>query len=59
MDLICWRHLGRTEAVTEQALALNAAVSGSGPIIPEGTVIMLPEIDRQAVQNRDVVQLWD
>ncbi|MDM8011784.1 MAG: tail protein X [Parasphingorhabdus sp.] len=59
LDLICWRHLGRSEAVTEQALELNPGIAADGPLIPAGTLVTLPEIDIQAVQSRDVVQLWD
>lgn len=59
IDLICWRHLGQSEAVTEQALELNPSIAAAGPIIPAGSAITLPDLDTQEVQARDIIQLWD
>ena len=59
LDLLCWRHLGRTEGVTEQTLALNPGLSASGPKLNEGQVIMLPEITIAVAATRKITNLWD
>lgn len=56
LDLICWRHYGRTAQVTELALAANPGLSEHGPIIPHGTTVNLPEDVPKPV--KEVVNLW-
>lgn len=59
LDAVCWRILGRTEGVTEQALALNPGLSAQGPILIEGQSITLPETVNAAPATRDIVNLWN
>lgn len=60
LDLICWRELGTTESgVVEQALELNPGLAAGGPIIAEGTSIVLPEPAATTVATRETVNLWD
>lgn len=59
LDGLCWRVLGRTEGVTEQALAMNAGLAANGPILSEGQTIILPEISAAAVAIRQSINLWD
>lgn len=58
LDAICYRHLGQTAELTEQALQLNPGISALGPVIPMGTQITLP--DQRTEQSRsNIIQLWD
>lgn len=59
LDAICWRVLGRTQGVTEQAYALNPGLAASGPQLVEGTVVQLPDITETAPAMRETIQLWD
>ncbi len=59
LDAICWRILGRTAGVFEQALALNPGLSALGAIVPAGTLVTLPEITNAAPAMRETVKLWD
>lgn len=57
LDLICWRHYGRTAGVVEQVLEANPGLARLGPVLPHGTLVQLPEIATQP--QRQTVQLWD
>lgn len=63
IDALCWRVLGQTAGVVEQALDLNRDLAGSGlsvaPLLAEGQIIVLPAIVTPAPQQRDMIQLWD
>lgn len=57
VDQLCWRHLGRTEAVVETMLEINPGLAAHGPILPTGTLVTLPDIP--ITPTRPTVQLWD
>jgi len=59
LDAICWRVFGRTDRITEQALALNPGLAALGPVLPAGTPVTLPDAAEVAPQVRDTVSLWD
>ncbi|MBH9536935.1 tail protein X [Novosphingopyxis sp. YJ-S2-01] len=59
LDLICWRELGRTGAVTEQAYALNRELAAAGPLLAEGTIVELPDTLPAEAPTIELVQLWD
>jgi phage tail protein X len=59
LDAICWRVLGRTQGVTEQAYALNPGLAASGPLLAEGTVVQLPDVSAPASAMRETIKLWD
>lgn len=59
LDAICWRILGRTQGVTEQALAMNPGLAALGPKLPEGIAVTLPEATETAPPIRETVKLWD
>lgn len=59
LDALCWRVLGQTAGVVEQALELNRGLAGQGPLLAEGQVITLPLLLTPAVPERQMVQLWD
>ncbi|MGM1347739.1 tail protein X [Serratia liquefaciens] len=55
LDLLCQRHYGTTQGVTEAVLAANPGIAEQIFLTP-GQVVELPEIDRSAQQ--EAVQLW-
>ena len=59
LDQICWRILGRTQGVTEQALTLNPGLADLGPALPGGTPVQLPDLAQLVQPKRAVVNLWD
>ncbi len=61
LDAVCWRVLGRTEGVTEQAYNLNPHLAALGPLLPGGTRITLPDVTTPAAApvRRETVKLWD
>jgi len=58
VDALCWRHYGRTAGVVEQVLDANPGLADHGPVIPNGTLITLPDSAPQA-ERRQMVNLWD
>ncbi|MEZ0583272.1 tail protein X [Erwinia sp. STN24] len=56
VDLLCYRHYGTTQGVTETVLAANPGLCNQ-VFLAAGQRVELPEIARQAEQKR--VQLWD
>lgn len=58
VDAICHRHLGRTAGVTEQVLEMNPGLASKGPVLPEGTPVLLPTQSTAPVQKQ-TIQLWD
>jgi len=59
LDAIYYRYLGTTSACVEQALALNPGLAALGPILPQGTSVVLPDTTTPAAATRPLVQLWD
>lgn len=58
VDLLCWRHYGRTDGTVEAVLEANAGLADMGLVLPMGTVVYLPAID--AVESTaPLVQLFD
>lgn len=57
LDALCWRVLGRTDGVVEEAIALNPAHAAS-VILPEGAAILLPS-SITAAPAIETVQLWN
>ncbi|MGO2154596.1 MAG: tail protein X [Serratia proteamaculans] len=55
LDLLCQRHYGTTQGVTEVVLAANPGIAGQ-IFLTADQVVELPEIDRSAQQ--EAVQLW-
>ena len=61
LDALCWRVLGRTEGVTEQAYDLNPQLADLGPKLPGGTRVTLPDVVATTATppKRATVKLWD
>lgn len=58
LDAICWRHYGRTAGVTEAVLNANPGLADHGPVIPQATLITLPD-DAPSAPTVKMVNLWD
>lgn len=60
LDLICWRELGTTAGgVVEAALELNRPLAEAGPVLAEGTPVVLPAVPARAAATLETVNLWD
>jgi phage tail protein X len=57
LDLICWRFYGNTHAI-EAVLEKNPHVAFLAPILPTGTLVVMPDIATSATTT-DTLQLWD
>ncbi|MBY5940381.1 tail protein X [Halomonas sp. DP5N14-9] len=58
LDSLCYRVLGRTGSVTEQALELNPGLAELGPLLPQGLLVTLPDERQAAPLHADTLQLW-
>lgn len=58
LDLLCWRHLGRTAGVVEATLELNPGLAELGPVLPAGQPVTLATTAAAAVDSQ-TVSLWD
>ena len=59
LDLICWRELGTTVQVVEQAFDLNPGLADIGAVLAEGTEVILPDILPATITTRETINLWD
>lgn len=57
VDLLCWRHYGRTKGVVEAVYKANPHLCDGDPSLVAGQVVILPDI--QQPTQRDIIQLWD
>lgn len=57
VDSLCWRHLGSSSAV-ESVLALNPGLAALGAILPNGTLVTLPD-EAPAARQTNLIQIWD
>lgn len=56
-DEIAFKQYGTTDGgVVEKLLAANPGLAAFGPLLPQGVIITLPEID--VVQKTQGVTLW-
>lgn len=59
LDLLVWRALGRQDdQLVEQTLTLNPGLAGLGPVLPIGTIVVLPEPPAARARLRETVKLW-
>lgn len=58
VDSLCWRHYGRTAGVTEAVFQANPGLAEHGPTLPQGLLVVMPEVQTSAPQ-RQMVNLWD
>lgn len=58
VDLICWRHYGRTRDVTEAVLEANPGLADIGPVLPHGHAVIMPAAAAAVVADNSI-HLWD
>ena len=59
VDMVCWRHLGRTQGVTEAVMVANPGIAGIGPTLPAGHLVYIPDTITQVRADLRTVKLWD
>ncbi|MEH4266383.1 tail protein X [Klebsiella aerogenes] len=57
VDMLCYRHYGKTAGVTEAVMDANPGIADCGVFLPYGCVIEMP--DQVPAQAADTLQLWD
>ena len=57
VDALCWRHDGRTRGAVEAVLQANPGLASCGPILPQGTLVLMPALPAPA--PKPTVSLWD
>ena len=57
VDALCWRHYGRTLGAVEAVLQANPGLASCGPILPQGTLVLMPALPAPA--PKPTVSLWD
>lgn len=58
VDALVWRNYGRTTGLVERVLAANPGLADLGAVLPNGTLVNLPDAAPQAEQTQ-MVNLWD
>lgn len=58
LDALCWRVLGQTAFVVEQAFELNRDLAAQGEYLAEGQVVILPVLVPDTVPENKIVQIW-
>lgn len=58
VDLLCWRHFGRTQGLVEVVLEMNPGLADYGPVLPLGLEVELPEAPDDKPKT-PLLQLWD
>lgn len=58
VDLVCLDHYGRTADVTETVFAANPGLADLGPLLPIGTTVTLPDVEKKTTAAK-LVSLWD
>ena len=57
LDAIVWAHYGRQDdRIVELVYEANRGLAALGPVLPEGTVVQLPEIEQE--RSTESVRLW-
>ncbi len=59
LDQICRRAYGSEHGTTEMVLAANNGLADLLPVIPEGTLIVLPPAPRPQKRGLASLDLWD
>ena len=57
VDAICHRYYGRTQGTVEAVLKVNQNLAEMAPILPEGLVILLPDLPQP--ETTETLRIWD
>ena len=58
IDALVWRATGQGSAAVDSVIEANRGLAALGPLLPEGTIVNIPEIEA-APAELELVQLWD
>ncbi|HBC0987196.1 TPA: tail protein X [Escherichia coli] len=58
VDLICYRHTGRTAGVVEMVLQMNRGLADT-VILEAGQKVRLPDPDTLSTTTRETISLWE
>jgi phage tail protein X len=58
VDLLVWRVRGSVAGLVETVLGTNPGLAALGPVLPIGTVVVLPDAPSRPTP-RPAVRLWD
>jgi phage tail protein X len=60
LDDIVKKYYGSTQGrIVEQVLDVNPGLADNGPTIPEGVLIVLPEVNISTSGRGEGINLWD
>lgn len=57
LDAICFRYYGESKDYTETVRDANPHLANYGPVLPNGVVVQLPDLDNIAIQQQ-TIRLW-
>jgi len=57
LDKVLYRAYAQTAVITEEALGINRGIADLGPILPQGTAVILPDPPTSS-GKQETVQLW-
>ena len=60
LDLLLWRRYGIAgQSLVEEALERNRGLAAEGPVLPQGTVVVLPDLPTPATPaERKIITLF-
>lgn len=58
VDLLCWRHFGRTQGLVEIVLERNPGLADYGAVLPYGLIVEIPEAPEDKPET-PLIKLWD
>ena len=59
LDQVCWDYYGDHPGAVEQVLVANPGLADSGPALPAGLLIELPELKPATRTAAQSISLWD
>lgn len=61
LDVLLWRHAGRTAGLVESTLLANPGLADLGVVLPHGATVEIPDHALRAAETTDLplIQLWD
>lgn len=57
LDFICWKFYRQQSGAVEVVLLANPGLADLGPVLPENTVVMLPDLPKPASEVQPI-RLW-
>jgi phage tail protein X len=58
VDLLCWRHYGRSDGTVEAVLEANGGLADYGVVLPHGLSVYLPDL-AEVDTTTPMLQLFD